>query len=726
MKKNIVYILLIILLVVTTGINVMDRMAVENAAKTVEITLSYDDMVEMSDQSDEDVVWWFNEFSKLGVESVALTEETFQTLVDQGYELELKILHNLKKDTLWEMRYPAPFVDYVKDNEIDLNDVVVVSDDQDLKDFIIKGLDRHYPKDFYTLFEEGDHYAFLLDGLQSEVRYTQIYKNIDTDNVPVKQIKDVHSSAIYDFAIDFDPDKIQNIKDGNLQVNLRPWNNKRFPDKLIDAYDEALNMYDIKATNIIFAGKEILGYPDKYVELYDYLSENNITPVLIETGVQRSNVEQEDLFQLVEDMNYQSVRALPLVSYLQERFEHYNYDGGQEIENVMFRGITERNMRIIYFRPFKLEAETYVTDIDEYKISFERLQKRLDDHDIKLGKFSVMPYKSDNLWSGIIIGFGLVSIMILASRYFFKLPAWFEYVTLVVGGLLVAAALLVAPNFGRQLLALAAAVIISCLGSVILIAYAKDLIGNRKVLKLHEIIGRSILFTLAMSALALLGGMIVGGLLSHSKYLLEIEFFRGVKVSEILPLVVFVVLYLLKFGYNRSVDEIKSHDILPKDLLRFLNVEIKVSYLLATALGGVILYIYIARSGHETTVQPSDIEMIFRNFLELVLLARPRLKEFLIAVPAMMMFAYISYKGYKPLVALVGLPAVITFTSIINTFSHLRAPIYLSIVRTLLGIGFGLVIGLIGILVFDGIIRLVKRIKKRYLAYESEEKELGA
>ena len=726
MKKNIIYIVLIIALVITTGINVYDRMAVESSAKSVEITLAYDDMETLSKQSDENLIWWFNEFSKMGSNSVALTEETLQSLVDQGYELELEVLHNLKKDTLWETRYPKSFVEYVQNSEIDLNDVVAVSSDQDLKSFILEGLEKHYPEEFYTLYEDGDHYAILLDGLQSEVMYSQIYKSLDTDGKPVYEHQDIMGSKIYYYGIDFDPVKVQTIKDGNLEVNLRPWNNVRFPEKLIDAYDAALKDFEIDARMLIFAGKEILGYPNGYENLYNYLTDNEIQPVLIETSVQRSNIDQDGLMQLTDDMNYQAVRMLPIVGYMQERYKYYNYDGGEEIENVMFRAITERNIRLIYFRPFLIDKETFVVDVEEYKASFDRLSNRLEDHDIELGEYSLMPFKSDNLWSGIVIGFGLITIMILASRYFFKLPIWFEYSILAVGGILVAAALVVAPNLGRQLLALTAAIVISSLGAVILVSFAKDLISNRKVFKLYEIIGRSILFTLAMSALALLGGMIVGGLLSHSKYLLEIEFFRGVKASQIIPLVVFVVLYLLKFGYDRSVEEIKNNDILPKDLLRFLNVEIKVSYLLSALIGAGVLFIYIARSGHETTVQPSDIEMIFRNFLELVLLARPRLKEFLFAIPALMMFSYISYKGYKPLIALVGLPAMITFTSIINTFSHLRAPIYLSIVRTLFAVGFGVIIGLVGILIFEGVERLIKQMKKRFLAYESEEKELGA
>lgn len=726
MKKNIIYIILIAALVITTLFNVYERMTVESEAKSAEITLSYKDIFDMSEQSDHDIVWWFKAFKTMNIQSVSLVEETLQSLVDEGNELELEVLINLKKDTLWETRYPKSFVDYVQNNEMDNNDVVVVSSDQALKSFIVDGLEERYPESFFTLFEDGDHYAILLDGIHSELRYNQVYKSMDSTGKPVFEHQDVIGSAIYYYGIGFDSEKIDNIKASGLEVNLRPWNNMRFPDGLIEAFDNELKEHDLVQRMFIFSGKEVLGYPNSESSLFQYMEDNKIVPVLIETGVQRSNTEQKGLMQLTENLNYNAVRLLPLVDYLQERFKHYNYEGGEEIENVMFRAITERNIRLIYFRPFKLDAESFVTDVEEYRISFERLENRLKEHDIALGKFSVMPLKTDSLWSGIIIGFGIVAIIILTARYFFKIPKMIEYILLILGGLLITAALIVSPNLGRQLLALAAAVTISSFGAVVLIGFSKELIINKKVFKFHEIVWRSIVFTIAMGLLALLGGLVVGGLLSHSKYLLEIEFFRGVKASEIIPLVVFVVLYLLKFGYDRSISEIKEHDVMLKDLFRFLNVEIKISYLLTALVGGVILYIYIARSGHETTVQPSDIEMIFRNFLELKLLARPRLKEFLMAVPALMMFSYISYKVYKPLVALLGIPAVITFTSIINTFSHLRAPIYLSVVRTFLAIGFGIVIGLIGMLVFEGGERLYKRIKRKYLAYESEEKELGA
>lgn len=726
MKKNIIYILLIVALVITTVVNVAERMTVENEAKSVEITLSYAEIDELSQQSEHDILWWFKHFKSLNAYSVSLTEESFKSLVEAGYELELEVLKNIKNDTLWEMRYPSSFVSYIKETDYDINDVIVVSEDQALKSFILDGLDARYPESFYTLYEEGDLYAILLDGRPEDLRYNQVYKSLDAKQDPILQHQDVVGSALYYYGLGFSEDKINNILEAGLEANLRPLNNNRYSDKMIDAFKATLDKYGIKQRMIIFAGKEVLGFPEHQMDLYDYMMEENIVPVLIEAGNQRSNTEQEGLMSLTMNLNYEAIRLMSLDGYLQERFQYYNYDGGEEIENVMFRAITERNIRVIYFRPFLYGGEIYVTDPDEYEASFTRLEERLKSHNIEMGEFSVMPLKTDNMVSGIIIGFGLISIVILASRFFFKLKAWIEYVLLVLGGLLIAAALFVAPNLGRQLLALCATLTISSLGAVFLVSFSRDLFIDKKVFRFRDILLKSVLFTAIMGLLALLGGMIVGGLLSHSKYLLEMQYFRGVKVSEMIPLVVFIVLYLLKFGYDRSAEELKEKEFLPKDLLRFLNVNIKIVYILFAAIAGGILYIYIARSGHETTVQPSNIEMIFRNFLELKLIARPRTKEFLFAIPALMVFAYISMKAYRPLIAIVGVPAMITFTSIVNTFCHLRTPIYLSVARTLIGLGFGILLGIIAISVFEGGERLVKHILKRRLAYESDEKELGA
>lgn len=121
-----------------------------------------------------------------------------------------------------------------------------------------------------------------------------------------------------------------------------------------------------------------------------------------------------------------------------------------------------------------------------------------------------------------------------------------------------------------------------------------------------------------------------------------------------------------------------------EDLKRILMEDIKVIYVALAGVVAIVGYLYIARTGHETSIEPTDAEMIVRNFLEVSLLARPRTKEFLLAFPALVMIYSFAKQRMKILLLPTLLVVSIGLTSIANTFSHLRTPLYLSIVRTFL------------------------------------------
>ena len=139
--------------------------------------------------------------------------------------------------------------------------------------------------------------------------------------------------------------------------------------------------------------------------------------------------------------------------------------------------------------------------------------------------------------------------------------------------------------------------------------------------------------------------------------------------------------------------------------------DVKVIYILLSAILLVIGYIYIARTGHETNVQPSTFEIIARNILEEKLLARPRIKEFLISFPALMAATYFAENKYKFLTFIMGLVTVIGQTSIVNTFSHLRTPVYLSIIRTAYSLGLGIVLGIVYVII-SAVIKTVFKLSK--------------
>jgi hypothetical protein len=192
--------------------------------------------------------------------------------------------------------------------------------------------------------------------------------------------------------------------------------------------------------------------------------------------------------------------------------------------------------------------------------------------------------------------------------------------------------------------------------------------------------------------------------------MLEIDIFRGVKVSQLAPIAFFAVAYLAYFGFGnqkRRSGRLEFHD-----LKEMMNTPIRVWMVLIGLVflaGGVY---YILRTGHEV-LDVSGTEMLMRNGLEELLIARPRTKEFLFAFPAIMLMVYTSCRRLPFWPIVFGLCGVVGVTSVVNTFMHIRTPLYLGFARTGYSLVFGLILGVLGILLFELLYRLYKRAELR-------------
>ena len=258
------------------------------------------------------------------------------------------------------------------------------------------------------------------------------------------------------------------------------------------------------------------------------------------------------------------------------------------------------------------------------------------------------------------------------------------------------------PNSFGELLSFSSAVIFACLAITLFTRLSKEFSNHLAPnTPLSKIIVLSALTLIACVLVALMGAMMTAAPISSTRYMLEIDAFRGVKLAQLLPIAYFGVIYLAYYGYNTSM---KTRGILEvHDIRELLNTSIKVWMILLGAVIGGVGYYYIARTGHESGVEVSTTEMLFRNFLEDTLIARPRNKEFLCAFPAIMLMVTTSIRRYKLWPMIFGLAGVIGMTSVINTFMHIRTPLYLGFARTGYSLLFGLIVGIIGILVFEGI-----------------------
>ena len=115
------------------------------------------------------------------------------------------------------------------------------------------------------------------------------------------------------------------------------------------------------------------------------------------------------------------------------------------------------------------------------------------------------------------------------------------------------------------------------------------------------------------------------------------------------------------------------------------------------ALLGVVMLgalVMALRSGNVSNVP--GWEVAFRDFVENMLIVRPRTKEFMIGYPALVIYWFTVRKGLIPYYReVLRLAAALAFCSAVITFCHFHTPLYLSVIRTLNGWWLGLLIGVV-------------------------------
>lgn len=706
-------VLVLILLSLLIGIyTIYQRVEIEKQYKTAEIILDYNEMKKFADSSDEDLDWWLKEFKKYGAQSVSIQEETVKRLIEEGKPLKAEMVSELKKNYNWQNDYNEQISSMIIDGDIKNNDVILTTSEETIFNYLDSGLTERYSTEFFDTYYLDNDYYIVLKGTNEDIYYTEIQRVINLEGKGVYESKKVVDSRLLNIAVGYDDDKINLIKTSGLDVILRPINFPTYNEKLADVYKSANEKYALEPRIYIFHGKEIIGYPENEQSFLDYIKENNITIALIESSTQREHLDGLGLDKLVEDSGYSAMRMFTMWDFIRERNKFYNYEGAEEIENTMFRAITERNIRAIYFKPFfdGEKSNKYLIDSEEYERTFKSLENRLNEHNIKLGKAEAIDEFHVGSKRLAALSFGITLAAVLLFKKMFNIKSTkvnYLYLFAVPAAFIP----IVARGIAEKGFSFAAAVIFSGLGIYFFMIQIKKVYVERKKYSLINIMSYSILLLTGAVIISLMGAVFVDAMLADVKYFLEMDIFRGVKFAQILPFGIFLCMFIVYFMNKEEEDSLKG---VVKTSIRFLNKDIKIYYGIIVGIIGAAAYIYISRTGHETNVQPSSIEMITRNFMEYVLLARPRTKEFLIAFPAIFAAVYAANKKSEFFTGVFMLAAAIGTSSVINTFSHLRTPIYLSLARTVIALGFGIVIGIIAVIIIDIFYKIYSRLQERF------------
>jgi uncharacterized membrane protein len=204
---------------------------------------------------------------------------------------------------------------------------------------------------------------------------------------------------------------------------------------------------------------------------------------------------------------------------------------------------------------------------------------------------------------------------------------------------------------------------------------------------LAEILKNIFIGVSSIMLISLLGGLIIGALLTHYKFILSIQLFSGIKIAYVFPLVL-VAFYFWWININ---DKKLLTDYLKKPIL-FEHA----LFLFILLIFGII---YIARSGNFSFLPVLGIEEQMRLFLEDVLIARPRNKEFLIGYPLISIAIAMNYLDLHYLKIPFIIMGTVAPVTIVNTFCHVHTSISFSLLRTFNGYWLGLLIGILSALI---------------------------
>jgi hypothetical protein len=648
------------------------RIGVENKYDTVEIVADLYNFENLSANTGSDISNILKEMKANGLKGVAVPEISLKRLKDTG-RISLNTMSDVqniytligKTDNEAVTQYLSNITD--RQREIQSNFLIVTTRDRDTFDFLKNSLSRRVPQDKLTILEKNKDYAFII-------------------NEPM----DTFSEQ----GLGFDVKDLSMVKALGFDLIPRVENFNGIKDRDIENYIKLLKNYDTKT--VIFGGNDVLGNMEKISYTASQFKKNGITVGIIDTPMGKKLQNGIEKF-----TKFDGYRGLKIYGLSQSETQKYDING---IVDRWYRSITERNVRIIYMRAKVDDLKTPAYNMKQNITAMKQLNTLVNYAGLETGIAKPMGVIHQSKIIEVLIAIGVVAggILLLLSFGLKEVPA---LILTIATTALTAAVLLTRFNdLGIKTVALAASIIFPSLGIVYFVNSSNGLINNKEQ---KGFISLSLKIFIKAVLISFVGGLMIAAIMADSKYMLKLDYFRGVKLSFTIPVLIFVIYYCYKVF---KIDNFKKF---LNTSVKILNMNIKIWHMLAVAAAALICIIYISRTGNSPLIKPSSIELKFRDFLEHYLVARPRTKEFLFGYPALILALYAAIKKSKGWNFILGIFASIGILSAPNTMSHVESVLTIAIERTVYGWIFGAIIGVIAVVIVERLVRFANNLLKR-------------
>lgn len=498
-----------------------------------------------------------------------------------------------------------------------------------------------------------------------------------------------------------------------FKIIVRPQNYIEVTDEQIDAIFDRIKEAGVPVAALMPCGTEVVGYPNKMQHLGERMKENNMTLVMLEHYTQLQFAKIDGLLPLAEFNDYKAAR-----SYVIDPTEQKKISVGEALRRWALTD-EERNIRVNYIRPFLMPEGGQ--DIMKTNLKYVRdIKASVEARGYTIGEAGVFAAKGDGFapyfpskLSFIPVLLAIVAGVVLYLSLLFNLSGSKQlalWAVLSAGGL---ALLFIGRGLlTRQLLALAAASVFPVLSmSVIFNIWDKNTTDKHSLL---SICWKGIWQLALAIALSLVGAAFLSAILTDSRFLLEIDIYRGVKLTFILPVIFTAILFIKRYDLLQVVG--KGLQTLWTRLNGLLDTGLTFRHVVVLLVLMFIAYYFVGRSGHTGGVPVPAIELKMRAFLEQLMYARPREKEFMIGHPMFFLAVLAAYRcAPRWWQFALTCAAVIGQGSLVQTFCHMRTPVVMSFVRALDGYAVGVVFGVAGVLVIGALLPLVLKLRRRYL-----------
>jgi len=643
-----------------------DRLQTEKSSKTVEFVFDYRDLVDVASfqaKPQDYIALQLDRLKSAGVQSMAI------------YESTLEDLRKTRRVMLWGAADAAALMNnVVQENE-------------------------NYT---YVLFTSGDNYNVLAPIIRETfngigIRTREWSQRGQQGLIIETPIEDATLKPMQP-----DPLTIEMLHGRGFTIV------PRLVDSLVYNQESVVKLLDyyknIGVTRILFEGISVKGYSDdehlnSLTAFADLLKERGMGIAAIEN----LKSPQKGFNKLAYKLDYNVTRLYSLSEL----------DSGLSPTVIADRfalATKDRNIRMLYLNTIASRDLTkgQVTDtLDNLITSLsgpDGAVQKIQDNGFTMGQATAFEVVDSSFqrYFKLIAVIGAVSLVALLISYFIPwltLPAW-------ALGLIGSAGLMVLkPALFEQALALAVAISAPTVGMILAIRKLNALgpplrssttinasgkkvksSGAYTVMSPQRRFAHSLVLYVKTALISLSAVPFVVALLNNVTYSLVLEQFRGVSLLHLAPIgliALYVLLYRGEFAFNKTG--------------KLLRTPITLAMVIAAGVLGVLGLYYLSRTGNDGSV--SSLEMSFRTFLENTVHVRPRNKEFLLAHPLFILGAFLALKYRNA--AFLMIVAVIGQLSMVDTFAHIHSPLVISLIRGLLGLGLGAIIGVIAVIVWQ-------------------------